>query len=445
MKYRFKKLLTENGWLEDITLTTDESGILKSMDKDLAASDIRGDYALPGFQNAHSHAFQYAMAGLAENHSTALNADDFWSWRKRMYNIALSVSPDELQEIATILYTMMRRNGYASVAEFHYLHHDTEGKPYANLAEMGERLMIAAETAGIRITLIPMFYQQGNFGQPAESGQRRFISSDIDSYYKLLEATEKAASNYHMVKTGIGIHSLRAVKPEDIITLSSSLDGQAPFHIHIAEQLREVEDCLSFHGRRPVQWLLENCNVGPHFHLVHATHLSGEEVTGIAQSGAHVVLCPSTEGNLGDGLFRFHEFKAAGGKWSIGTDSHIGLDPFEELRLLDYGQRLITHRRDTFVTEDSGDSGFNAIKMSWQAGRAAMGHSNDTSFFEIGKPLDAVVISDESPLLEKTSVANLSSTLIYTANQNNIDQTIINGQILKASSETTVPARFRTS
>ncbi|MEJ2004474.1 MAG: formimidoylglutamate deiminase [Cyclobacteriaceae bacterium] len=444
MKFAFKGILTEVGWMENAVLTTDKNGIVTSIEQEPSRADYMGAYLLPGFQNAHSHAFQFAMAGLAENHSTSDHADNFWSWRKAMYDIALTVTPDEMQEIAEILYTEMVRNGYTSVAEFHYLHHDPEGKPYQNLAEMGERLMLAAQSAGIRITLIPMFYQQGSFGKAAESGQRRFISPDAESYHRLLEATKHAAKQYSNARVGVGIHSLRAVSAPDIIGFTQQLDGSVPFHIHIAEQLKEVEDCLSFHGKRPVEWLLDNCDVGPHFHLVHATHLSDQEVNGIAKSGAHVVLCPSTEGNLGDGLFSFHDFKKAGGRWSIGTDSHIGLNPFEELRLLDYGQRLITHRRDTFKTEESGDSGINAIKMAWRAGRAAMGNHNQ-HFFEVGKPLDAVVISDQSPLIQSSATDHLSNTIVYTASQGDIENTIINGQIISNEIITGPPGlqRFR--
>ncbi|MES2484885.1 MAG: formimidoylglutamate deiminase, partial [Bacteroidota bacterium] len=355
-QYTFKGLLTQEGWIQNAAVTLDAAGTIVSITAvDVPQGEYINGYALPGFQNAHSHAFQYAMAGLAELHSATGVQDDFWSWRNAMYGLALTLSPEQMQAVATMLYSEMARHGYTAVAEFHYLHHDKNGTPYANLAEMGERLVAAAKTAGIRITLVPMFYQQGGFGQAPLERQKRFISNTIEDYYKLLAATEKVVQNQPHANVGIGIHSLRAVKPQDVISVCQNLDGSKPFHIHVSEQLKEIEDCEGFHNKRPVQWLLDNCSVDKNYHLVHATHLDDAEVTGVAKSGANVVLCPSTEGNLGDGLFRFEDYKNHGGNWSIGTDSHVGLNPLEELRILDYGQRLISHKRTSFVTETSGD------------------------------------------------------------------------------------------
>ncbi|MFL9845706.1 formimidoylglutamate deiminase [Flavobacterium rhizosphaerae] len=426
--YTFKGLLTENGWLQNAVVQLDAAGNVLSIAESAEKSGEYIDgYALPGFQNAHSHAFQYAMAGLAELHLDTAAQDDFWSWRNAMYGLALTLNPDQLEAVAAMLYSEMVRHGYTAVAEFHYLHHDQNGQPYANLAEMGERLIAAAQKVGIRITLVPMFYQQGGFGQPPLERQKRFISKTINDYYKLLESSEAAAKKYAYANTGVGIHSLRAVKPEDVREVCNTLDGTKPFHIHVSEQLKEIEDCLAYHGKRPVQWLLDNCPVNENYHLVHATHLDDSEVKGIAQSGAHVVLCPSTEGNLGDGLFRFGDFKKHNGKWSIGTDSHVGLNPFEELRLLDYGQRLVTHSRTTFVTPDSGDSGFNAIKMAWQSGRSAMGSAN-SHFFETGQPFDAVVIKSGSPLTATAATRHLCNTFLYSSDVSDIQGTMVGGK-----------------
>ncbi|MCA6075159.1 formimidoylglutamate deiminase [Fulvivirga sedimenti] len=429
MKYQFKALLTNHGWMENATITVDENGLIKSIatDEDKESNEGVNGLALPGFQNAHSHAFQYAMAGLAEVHPHHKSADDFWSWRNTMYEIALSISPDTLFEVALLLYRQMLRHGYTSVAEFHYLHHDPTGEPYSNLAEMGERLAAAAGQAGIKITLIPMFYQRGGFGKPAEKNQRRFISRDLDTYMKLLDASRSVIKQYAGATLGMGVHSLRAVDGDLIRECFQLRQNGIPFHIHIAEQLKEVSECEAFYGRRPVEWFLESCQPDHTTHLVHATHLTESEVWGIAASGANVVLCPSTEANLGDGLFRFHDFKMAGGKWSIGTDSHIGLNPFEELRMLDYGQRLISHRRNTFTLEDKADSGFNAIEMSISAGRLAMGRT-DHQFFDIGMPFDAVVIDADSPLLAGSSPEQWCSTLIYTGDVSDVLGTIVNGQ-----------------
>lgn len=433
--YTFKGLLTENGWIANAVVKLDASGdILSIRESENPEGELVNGYALPGFQNAHSHAFQYAMAGLAELHTDTGVADDFWSWRNAMYGLALTLSPEQMEAVATMLYTEMARHGYTAVAEFHYLHHDKDGKPYANLAEMGERLVAAAKRAGIRITLVPMFYQQGGFGQEPVDKQKRFLSATINDYYKLLESSDTAAKAYENANVGIGIHSLRAVKPEDVVKVCSALDGSRPFHIHVSEQLKEIEDCLAFHGKRPVQWLLDNCKVDENYHLVHATHLDAAEVKGIAQSGASVVLCPSTEGNLGDGLFSFEEYKNQNGNWSIGTDSHVGLNPLEELRILDYGQRLISHKRTTFVQPNQGNSGFNALKMAWQSGRKAMGAPHE-QFFAIGQPFDAVVLKATSPLAATASLQNLSNTFVYTADVSDIAGTIVAGKWICRSGE----------
>lgn len=426
--YTFKGLLTENDWLDNASVQLDAAGdIISIIQTDTPQGEYINGYALPGFQNTHSHAFQYAMAGLAELHTNTEAQDDFWSWRNAMYGLALTLSPEQMEAVATMLYSEMARHGYTAVAEFHYLHHDKNGNPYPNLAEMGIRLMSAAKNAGIRITLVPMFYQQGGFGQAPVEKQKRFISETLDDYYNLLNSTIEAAKGFDNATVGIGIHSLRAVKPEDVIALCNALDGSLPFHIHVSEQLKEIEDCLAYHGKRPVQWLLDNCPVNGNYHLVHATHLDESEIEGIAKSGANVVLCPSTEGNLGDGLFPFEEYKKQNGNWSIGTDSHVGLNPLEELRILDYGQRLISHKRTTFVTQNSGDSGFNAIKTAWRNGRRAMG-APDEHFFAVGQPFDAVVMKATSPLIATASARNLCNTFVYSADVSDMEGTIVSGK-----------------
>ena len=426
--YTFKGLLTNNGWLENATVQLDSQGCITAIDTQAnhpKAEYVNG-YALPGFQNAHSHAFQYAMAGLAELHEGTGIPDDFWSWRTAMYNLALQISPDQLEAIATMLYAEMLRHGYTAVAEFHYLHHDRNGKPYNNLAELGERLVAAAQNAGIKITLVPMFYQQGGFGKPAEDKQKRFLSKTVDAYYQLLDSSQQAVLQYSHANLGMGIHSLRAVNEADIKTVCRDFQNNRPFHIHVAEQVKEIEDCLAFYGQRPVEWLLNNTPVNAHYHLVHATHLNDAEVQGIAKTQANVVLCPSTEGNLGDGLFRLADFKAHHGHWSIGTDSHVGLNPLEELRLLDYGQRLTTHKRHTFYQKGRGDSGFNALEMAWKTGRKAMGATHD-AFFAVGQPLDALVMDAQAPLVACSTLKNLCNTLVYASDASNTLGTIVNG------------------
>ena len=427
--YRFKGLLQKEGWIMPAFVRVDEQGdLLEISDKKNPAyyySNVNG-FALPGMQNAHSHAFQYAMVGLTEQHDSKKN-DDFWAWRKAMYQLALSVNPDQMEAIATMLYAEMLRHGYTELAEFHYVHHQPSGTSYLNKAELGERLIAAAKKVGIKITLIPIFYQKGGFGQKANDGQRRFLSSNIKEYQQLLQASEKAVEQYKSAKIAVGVHSLRAVEPMVVKELLEQLDAKLPFHIHVSEQLKEIEASLAYLGKRPIEWMLNHLHLTDNFHLVHCTHLTKSETIGLAQSKANVVLCPSTEGNLGDGIFSLKTFQEAGGNWSIGTDSHIGLNPFEELRILDYGQRLISHQRNTFTNDQQGNSGLYALNKLIFSGRKAMGLST-TNFFEKGQAFDALVMDGRVPILNVCSKENLTSTIVYASDVSMHLGTMINGE-----------------
>ncbi len=246
--FRFNSLLLKSNWLSPAYIGIDREGIIRYLSanpptESIALESVPG-FALPGFQNAHSHAFQYAMAGLAENHPIGTD-DDFWTWREEMYKCALSVDPDQAEAIAAMLYAEMARHGYTHVAEFHYLHHDKDGEPYAHLAEMGERMVAAAKTAGIKITLVPVFYQKGNFGIVPQPRQRRFISKTVDDYFKLLEASNVVIKNQPHASLGFSVHSLRAVDLSDVIKTFQQGPKELPFHLHVSEQKKEVEDCLA--------------------------------------------------------------------------------------------------------------------------------------------------------------------------------------------------------
>jgi len=267
---------------------------------------------------------------------------------------------------------------------------------------------------------------KGGFGIAPTEGQRRFISPNIDAYLRLLESSADACKNYTHANIGLGIHSMRGVEPKDIAEIAKSGPQNIPFHIHISEQLKEIEDSVSYLGSRPVDWLLDNVDLSNRFHLVHATHLTNRETKGIAESGANVVLCPSTEGNLGDGIFPLRAYQSMGGKWSIGTDSHVGLNPLEELRILDYGQRLITHKRNTFTSENTGNSGEYAIEMATLAGRKAMSNFS-SEYFKVGDVLNASILDKRSPLLASCSETNLASTIVYTSDAVQQAGTISNG------------------
>ncbi|MEQ9415872.1 MAG: formimidoylglutamate deiminase [Cyclobacteriaceae bacterium] len=424
--FKFKGLLQRDQWVSPAYAGVDHSGIIRYLSNtppsDGFALETVDGYAIPGFQNAHSHAFQYGMAGLAENHPIGTR-DDFWSWREAMYQCALSVDPDQVEAIATMLYSEMVRHGYTQVAEFHYLHHDKEGNHYDNRAELGERMVAAAKRAGIKITLVPVFYQKGTFGKDPQPRQRRFISKSVDEYLQLFEASKKVIKHYDDASIAFSIHSLRAVDFNDIIRTVDSMPVNLPFHIHVAEQKKEVVDCIDHCGKRPMQWVLDNLPVSERFHLVHSTHLDDDELSRLAKSGARVVLCPSTEGNLGDGIFRMREFVKQGGRWSIGTDSHIGINPIEELRMIDYRQRLVSNERNTF----EGDAGRYMINEEIVSGRKAMGIDSQDNF-ELGKPFDAFILNAKSPLLSATSLKNLTATIVYSADSTYGLGTIVNGK-----------------
>jgi formimidoylglutamate deiminase len=427
MKYfKFNSLLQKDNWLSPAYVGVDDLGLIQYLSTEppteSVALEVVNGYALPGFQNAHSHAFQYAMVGMAERHPAG-SSDDFWSWREAMYQCALTVDPDQAEAIAAILYGEMLRHGYTHVAEFHYLHHDKDGKPYNNLAEMGARMVSAAKTAGIKITLVPVFYQKGGFGLEPQPRQKRFISKTVGDYFKLFEASKEVVKNQEHAKLGFCAHSLRAVDLKDVVETFHQGPKDLPFHIHVAEQKKEVTDCLNHCGKRPMQWMLENLPLDDRFHLVHSTHLDDEELTKLAASKANVVLCPSTEGNLGDGIFRMREYVKLGGHWSIGTDSHIGINPMEEFRMIDYRQRLVSNFRNTF----EGDAAGYLVNEEIASGRKAMGN-NFNDHFVIGQPFDAIVYNSQSHLLADTSEKNRLATIVFTGDSSRNLGTIVNGK-----------------
>ena len=300
---------------------------------------------VPGLPNLHSHAFQRAMAGLTERRGA--EADSFWTWREQMYRFVERLTPDDLEAIAALAYMEMLEAGFTWVAEFHYLHHQPDGRPYDNVAEMSERIVAAATGVGIGLTLLPVLYRQGGFGgQPAAEAQRRFLN-DRDSYARIMETRVPGG------RIGIAPHSLRAVTLDDLEWAAATWRGH-PAHIHVSEQTREVDDCLAAHDRRPIDLLMDTVEIDEHWCLVHATHADKAERARIATSKAVVGLCPVTEANLGDGLFDVPDFLAHGGRFGIGSDSNVRISAADELRTLEYGQRLIHRQRN--VLGDAGQS-----------------------------------------------------------------------------------------
>ncbi len=424
--YKFDALLQKEGWIQPAWVNVDDDGKIISItgetpqDKHIY-EHIKGA-ALPGFINAHSHAFQYAMAGHAEIHTPDTN-DDFWSWRENMYKCANQFEPGTMQELATTLYKNLVKNGYTRVVEFHYVHHHTNGTPYNNIAEMGERLIAAAKDAGIKITLVPVYYNRGDFGMEPQPRQQRFICKNLDQYQLLLQQTATATQYYTGASTGYGVHSLRAATAQEIQQLATdkTLAG-LPFHIHAAEQLPEVERCLQHYGCRPIEWLLQHVPLSSKFNIIHATHMTDAEAAALAATGTSVALCPSTEGNLGDGIFNLKAYCNAGGRWSYGTDSHISLNMQEDMRWVDYAQRLLHHKRNTF-----SNGAAELLQQGFYGGMQAAGTSAE-NYFTTGSAFDAVVFDTAHPLLAQTHINNLLSVIVYTSDTSFILSTIINGK-----------------
>lgn len=362
-----------------------------------------GDWSLPGIANLHSHAFQRAMSGLAEHQTDP--ADSFWTWREVMYGLAQRFTPELLRAVASQLYVEMLESGYTHVCEFHYLHHQVDGRPYANAAAMSEALIQAARETGIGLTLLPVLYMQGGFdGRPLNTRQNRFGHS-VDGYLKLLQ--DLRAQESGGLRIGCAFHSLRAVPEAAIREVLPVLAPHSPIHIHIAEQLPEVAECLAIRNARPVQWLVDHFDVDAHWTLVHATHLDASEIEGAARSGATVAICTSTEGNLGDGLFPFAAYRDLGGAWGIGSDSHISVSPVEELRWLEYGQRLISHRRNLASTAKQPSTGLNLLQATYASAANATG---------VSAPGSTVVLAGDAPILAAATAQNLADRWIFSGN-----------------------------
>lgn len=352
-RLHFASALLPSGWANDVQVVI-AAGAIAAVTPGVApaASDERHAIALPGLASLHSHAFQRGMAGLAELRGDS--TDTFWTWRETMYRFALAMTPDDVAAVATLLYVEMLEQGFTRVGEFHYLHHDGDGSHYTDPAEMAARIAQASEASGIGLTLLPSFYAHGSFGGGApHDGQRRFICS-VDQFAKLMAASRKAIANLADANIGIAPHSLRAVAPDELTAIIPLADG-GPVHIHAAEQVKEVEDCLAWSGRRPVQWLLEHAPVDQRWCLIHATHTTNEEVNAFARTGAVAGLCPITEASLGDGIFPAREFLDAGGLFGVGTDSNVLVGVADELRQLEYGQRL-KHRVRNVLSGGAGRS-----------------------------------------------------------------------------------------
>lgn len=435
--YRATHMWVDDRWQAQRALAVDVGGRIQAAadGHNVRDGEHMGEWVLPGMPNLHSHAFQRAMAGLAERKGVATGGaaqaaaqrgeDSFWSWRETMYRFAAAIDPAALKAIAAQLYVEMLKAGYTQVCEFHYLHHAPAGAPYVPPEAMSLALIEAAAEAGIALTLLPVLYMTGGFDGRALGPRQQRFGHDVDAWLKLVDALRRHESAD--VRVGLALHSLRAV-PELALreVLASNLARDCPLHIHIAEQLGEVQDCLALRGARPVQWLLDHADVNPHWCLVHATHMTDTETAALAQRGAVAGLCPTTEGNLGDGLFPLAAYMDAGGSFGIGSDSHISVSPVEELRWLEYGQRLHTHHRNIAARSHGASVGETLWRAALRGGTQASGLP--IGALQAGARADWIVLDDRAPLLAARDEASLLDSFLFAGNAPLVRDVMVGGR-----------------
>jgi formimidoylglutamate deiminase len=411
-QYFARDALLPEGWAKDVLLSV-ENGAIVAVETGARGPQPLAGPVLPGMANLHSHAFQRAMAGLTEQRGAP--DDDFWSWRELMYRFVERLTPDQAQVIAHLLYIEMLRHGYTAVAEFHYVHRP-DGMLQAHLE--------AARDSGIAITLMPSVYRWSGFdAKPLQERQRRFErdTASVLEAYMSLKARETPE-----VRIGVAPHSLRAVDPAALEGLVFSVPKDAPIHIHAAEQTREVDECVAALGARPVQWLLENMPVDRRWCIVHATHLVSEEIEGLARSGAVAGLCPTTEGNLGDGIFPLLAYRAAGGRYGIGGDSHVSRNPAEELRLLEYFQRVSVRKRNLAVSQLSNSVGTTLWLEAAAGGGQALGRRMGA--LAPGMRADLVVLDGEHPDLVGRGGDAVANALVFSGSSDLVRDVMVGGR-----------------
>jgi formimidoylglutamate deiminase len=403
--------LLPDGWQENVALVVATDGRIERVERRATTEgDVRlAGPVIPAMPNVHSHAFQRAIAGRTGLPSPS-HDDTFWTWRQAMYAAVDRLDADAFEEIACQAYVEMAKAGYAAVAEFHYVHHDPHGKPYADSAELAWRIVSAAKTAGVALTLLPVFYAHGNFGGVATAPlQRRFVHSTY-TFERLCDRLARKAQEEDYV-LGIAPHSLRAVTPEELHKILRLATPRMPVHIHAAEQTREVDECHAWSGMRPVEWLLAHAHVDARWCLVHATHMTDREVAALAASGAVAGLCPSTEADLGDGVFSAEKYLAAGGAFGLGTDSNTLIDPFAEVRQLEWSQRLRVRRRNVLA----GAEGWPVGSALWAAAAAggAQAIARPAGRIEAGRRADLIVLDTDEPALAEQPLVHLLDAAIF--------------------------------
>ncbi len=444
-KYFFaQQAWVAGAWAQDVLLGVAADGSWSQITSNApeqqraAATHLNGP-VLPGVVNAHSHAFQRAIVGLTERRSTgAAIADDFWSWRDRMYAAANCITPEQLETIASQLYAELLAGGYTQVCEFHYLHNAIAGSPYAKAAEMSLALVRAAQRTGIGLTLLPTLYMRAGFSESGLRHDQRRFASTPDSIVRIVEDVQRHTALDARINVGVAIHSLRAVSPPALKELTAYAHSAAlPVHIHISEQTQEVDDCLVHTGQRPIEWLLNHADVDRRWNLVHATHISPDELWGVQARGASIVICPATEANLGDGVFDLPGYAKVHGTWSIGSDSHVTRRWSEELRLLEYAQRLTERKRNRAAQLMGQTSSAAALfEAALAGGHAASGQA--LGGIAVGQRADFCVLDAQSPALLGIPADHVLDALVFSSPDARFDAVYVAGQAAQLNSD----ARF---
>lgn len=417
-----ESVLLPSGWARDVRIVTDGAHIARiTAGVAPGPGDERHAIGLPGLPNVHSHAFQRALAGLTERRGPS--QDNFWSWRELMYRFVGNLGPEELEAISALAFMEMLEAGFTRVGEFHYLHHDRDGRTFADPAELAGRIAAAAAESGIGLTLLPVFYAHSGFGgAPPSPRQRRFIT-DADGFARLVEGCRRAVTSLSGASVGIAPHSLRAVTAEELTAVLPLAQGGV-IHIHIAEQTREVDECVGWSGRRPIEWLLEHAPVDERWCLVHATHADDAELAGIAARGAVAGLCPLTEANLGDGIFPGGSFLARDGRIGVGSDSNILIDAAGELGMLEYSQRLALRARNVLAGGADGSTGRALFDAALAGGRQALESRAPHAVgggLAAGAPLDLITLASGHPALVGRGDDEILDSWIFAGGRELID------------------------
>jgi len=422
-KFHFTSALTSSGWEKDVNVAVDQNGMIESIEAGAKGGTLISGIAIPAVPNIHSHAHQRLMVGLAER--AGPGTDSFWTWRETMYGFALKLSPDDLEAVAAQAYVEMLKAGFSCVGEFQYLHHQPDGSPYDEPAEMSLRCISAAEQAGIAITLLPTLYNYSGFGGLASTaGQCRFVN-DAEHFLEIYGTLKAVCGANPLRRLGISPHSLRAVTPELLNAVLDGIDDEARVHIHVAEQTKEVDDCLAWSGKRPVEFLLDQFEVSSRWCAIHATHMTAGETQRLAQAGAIAGLCPTTEANLGDGIFPADSFMKQGGAIAIGSDSQITISPAEDLRMLEYSQRLRDRTRNALASGAGASTGRSLLDAVLIGGAACLDQSMGA--IAVGKRCDIAVLDEAHPAMTGRAGDAALDTWIFSAGNAAVKDVIVGG------------------